>query len=240
MIFHKTSAALAALVLAAGVLTAAAGSARAEPGFTGMQIQGMHPAFADALDLDRAAGVLVRDVLLGGPADKAGVRRGDLITSFDGAPVNTVGNLASMVSETSPGGTHTVTVRRANGDEAALTLNIAQRPESWTIENKATGVIPDHGLTMVTLTQQMRNNMAVRWGVNGVGVTVVEDPSDPGFKTDMKRGEVIVQVNQSDVWLPEQVIDAYRGAKAQGRKSVMLLVNGLAGFRFSVLTIPQN
>ncbi|MHC8510069.1 MAG: PDZ domain-containing protein [Rhodospirillales bacterium] len=239
MIFHKTSAVLAALVLAAGVSVSAPAPARAESGFTGMQIQGMDPLFANALGMPAAAGVLIRDIALGGPADLAGLRRGDLIIGFDGEPVRTVGNLASMASQTEPGGSYVITVRREGGAETEITITMGVWPAAWQLKEQALQTLEDHGLTMTALTQQMRNNLRVHWGTSGVGVTVVGDPSEPGYKTDLQRGEVIIQVNQKDVWLPEHVIEAYEKAKAAKRKAVMLTVKGAAGYRFSVLTVQQ-
>ena len=64
-----------------------ASAGAAESGFIGMQVQGMSPAIAEALGLSRARGVMVRDVALGGPADKAGFRRGDIILSFAGKDI---------------------------------------------------------------------------------------------------------------------------------------------------------
>lgn len=240
MVLRKTAVGSAALVLAAGVLASAPAPARAEPGFTGLQIQGMDPMFADALGMGAAAGVLVRDVALGGPAGQAGVLRGDLIVAFDGEDIKDIRALVSAVNKTRPGGTYAMTVRRADGRETELTLKLTKRPPAWQVDEKLTGEIPEHGLVMASLTQQMRGSLSVPWGVFGVGVTGVNDPSEPGFKTDLRRGEVIVQVNQRGVWLPGQVIDAYGEAKAEGRKSVMLLVDGAGGPRFSVLTVPQQ
>ena len=72
-ICKRLSLSLAAILLAAAILTALIKPAAAESGFTGMQIQGMSQQTASALGLKSTDGVLVRDVALGGPADKAGI-----------------------------------------------------------------------------------------------------------------------------------------------------------------------
>jgi len=77
-------------------------AAAAEFGFSGMHVQGMKPAIATALQLKTAEGVLVRDVALGGPADKAGVLRGDLIIRFNGVKIDTFKRLVGVVTKTKP------------------------------------------------------------------------------------------------------------------------------------------
>jgi serine protease Do len=71
-----------------------------EPGFVGMQVQGMSDEIAAVLGLPQAHGVLVRDVALGGPSDRAGFRRGDLIVEFDGRPIDSFETMLKVVGET--------------------------------------------------------------------------------------------------------------------------------------------
>ena len=59
----------------------------AEFGFSGMHVQGVNLSIAKALGMSKPRGVLVRDVALGGPANKAGIQRGDLILNFDNLKV---------------------------------------------------------------------------------------------------------------------------------------------------------
>ena len=65
--------------------------------------------------MKKAEGVLVRDVALGGPADKAGVLRGDLILEFDGVEIDTFKRLVGVVTKTKPGQKVKLEVSRANG-----------------------------------------------------------------------------------------------------------------------------
>ncbi len=62
---------------------------------------------------------------------------------------------------------------------------------------------------------------------------------DPEKSTDMdlQRGELILQVNQDTVWLPEQVLAKYREAKEKGLTKILLLVEGTSGYRFSLLPV---
>lgn len=54
---------------------------------------------------------------------------------------------------------------------------------------------------------------------------------------DLRRGELIVQVNQNNVWQPRQLMAKFQEAKKNGRKHLLLLVEGVNGFRFSLLPV---
>ena len=209
------------------------GSARAEPGFVGMHIQGMSELLADAMGLDAATGVLVRDIALGGPAAEAGFQRGDLIVRFDGVEIDSFETLVKRVQKTKPGNSYPVEVMRL-GETVSLTLKAGKWTKAWQVKKTSVAVIPEHGLTMASLTQKLRDGFGIRWGMTGVVVTLI-DPKH-ATKVDLQRGELIVQVNQQPVWKPSQVLEAFRKAKNQGRKSVMMLIDGVGGFRFTYLT----
>ena len=93
---------VAAIFLAVAFLAVAAKPVSAEPGFLGMQVQGMSPKIAKALGLKSADGVLVRDVVLGGAADKAGFKRGDLILEFNGKKIDSFATMVKAAQATKP------------------------------------------------------------------------------------------------------------------------------------------
>jgi serine protease Do len=222
---------LAAVVLTFGLIPAA----QAEGGFVGLQIQGLSPAMAAALGLEAPRGVLVRDVAQGGPADKAGVRRGDLIVEFDGRPVATLEALVPIVQATPIGKKVPVVVTRG-ADRTPINLEIGPWPEAWRVSQSAFHLFGEAGVTVSTLTDKVRERFGLRWSARGAIVTLV-DPEKAGKVTDLKPGEVIVQANQEDVWLPAQLADRVARAKAQGRAHLLLLVEGADGFRYSLLPV---
>lgn len=202
-----------------------------------MHIQGMSELLADALGMEETTGVLVRDIALGGPAAQAGFHRGDLIVEFDGTAVDTFETLVKLVQATKPGGTYPVDVIRL-GERVSLTLKAGTWTPAWQIEKTSVAVIPEHGLTMASLTKKLRDGFGIRWGMTGVVVTLV-DPKHAS-KVDLQRGELIVQVNQKAVWEPAQVLKAFQDAKKAGRNSVMMLIDGFGGFRFIYLTTTKT
>jgi serine protease Do len=230
---HRLST--AGLAVAVFLASTVLNSAAADPGFVGMEVQGLSPGVAAALGLKDAKGVLVRDVALGGPAAQAGVRRGDLIIKFGGQDIDTFERLVAIIRGTASGRNLPVTVLR-QGKPVTLTLKTGPWPEAWKVQTGAAATIPELGLTLAALTPQVRERMGVRWGAVGVIVTIVDDTKVKGMS--LKRGELIHQVNQHDVWLPEQMVTRIKEAKAEGRKEVLLLVEGVNGFRYVLLPVP--
>ncbi len=225
---------IAGLATAVFVASTPLNSAAADPGFVGMEVQGVPPEAAAALGLKEAKGVLVRDVALNGPAAQAGVKRGDLIVKFGGQDIDTFERLVAVIRGTTSGRDLPVTVLR-QGKPVNLTLKTGPWPEAWKVQTGAAATIPELGLTLAALTPQVRERMGVRWGAVGVIVTIVDDTKVKGMS--LKRGELIHQVNQHDVWLPEQMVARIKEARTQGRKEVLLLVEGVNGFRYVLLPV---
>ena len=212
--------------------------AAAEAAFFGMHLQGMQPEMAEALGLERSYGVMVRDVALGGPSDKAGFRRGDLIVRFGGKDIDTFKQLVTIAGATQAGETVSATVRRG-GAEVDLALETGKWPKGWRIKRDAFFNLPEAGITLAAVTPKVRKQFGLRWGSIGVLVTLIDETKTEGM--DLRVGDVVVQVNQQRVWNPKQIAGAYRKAKNNGRKSLLLLVEGMEGvrngFRFSSLPV---
>lgn len=230
--------------LAAACLTAAAGvgPAAAQSPFLGMQVQGMPPEAAGALSLDGTAGVLVRDVVLGAAADKAGIQRGDLIIEFGGQPITSFEALVKVAGTLIPGNEVGAVVLR-EGKKVEVGIRPDIRPEAWGHIPQGFAAIPDLGLTLASLTDKVREQFGVRWESRGVLVTLVDETITKTLEppVDLARGEVIVQVNQKPVWLADQVMAEIASARFAGRKFVLLLVEGSEpgrrGYRFSLLPV---
>lgn len=216
------------------VLVRAAPAPAAEFGFSGMHVQGVNQAIATALGLAKAEGVMVMDVALGGPADAAGVQRGDRVTVFDGTAIDTFNRLVKVVTQTKPGQTVDLTVQRADG-EHAMKMTLGVKSPAWKVSKGAVINFSTIGITLASITEKIRQRFKIRWGSVGVLVTLI----DPAFADRMllKRGDVIVQVNQHDVWEPAQVQDAYDKAKAAKIPQLLMLIERADGFSFMMLPV---
>lgn len=223
---------LGAACVAAVLLGAPAGAA-AESGFSGLHVQGMSLEIAKALGRDAADGVLVRDLALGGPADMAGIRRGDLILEFAGKKIDSFQRMVKAAGATRPGQEIEVRVLRG-GKPVTLSLTLGKRTPPWRVTESKVATHPPSGLTLASLTQKLRKGFGLRWGAIGVVVTLVDpDRSDIG----LRRGDIIRQVNQEEVWLPDQVFDLYKEAKKDGRKELLLLIERINGFHFMLFPV---
>lgn len=217
----------------AALLAMASSAGAADSGFLGMNVQGMSPATAAALGRKSADGVLVRDVALGGPADKAGVKRGDLIVKFAGRKIDSFESMVKAAGATRPGEEAKIELLR-EGKPVTLAMRLGQWTDAWRVGAGAVANHPASGLTLASLTSKLRDGFNLRWGTLGVLVTLV-DPN----RTDigLRRGDVIAQVNQVAVWKPDQVIAAYDDAKAAGRKELLLLIERVDGFHYMLLPV---
>ncbi|MCH8237016.1 MAG: PDZ domain-containing protein [Proteobacteria bacterium] len=222
-----------AALLAVVALAALPRPAVAESGFSGMHVQGMSLKTAKALGRKTADGVLVSDIALGGPADQAGIKRGDLIVEYAGQKIDTFKRLVKVAGSTRPGQEVKVLLIR-HGKPMTLTLKLGARTEPWKIAKGSVVGHPQTGLTMASLTQKLRKGFGLRWSSIGVLVTL----ADPERKDiGLRRGDLITQVNQDDVWKPEQVVAKYKAAKKAGKKELLLLVERVNGFYFMLLPV---
>jgi len=188
-------------------------------GWLGVMIQKVTPQIAESLGLPEAKGALVADVVKDGPADKAGLKQGDVIIEYDGKPVNDSAELPLLVARTAVGKTVTVKVTR---DKSTQTFQIQiEELKEEDIAQTTTGESEDLGLTVQTLTSDLAETLGLDRNLKGVVVSEVE-PAGPAAEAGLRRGDVILEVNRQTV----KDVDAYRKAiKAGGKgKSVLFLV----------------
>ena len=230
----KTSRFLFMIYLAIGFFTLSTPVYGAEFGFSGMQVQGIDRLIAKALNLRKAAGVIVRDVALGGPADIASIKRGDLITHFNNTEIDNFKRLVAVVIKTRPGQTVPVKVKR-KGQTFEFSLKLILKPKAWSVIKREVTHFTTIGLTIVSITPDIRKRFNIPWGSVGVLVTMI----DPAFASRMllRRGDVIVQVNQFDVWRPDQIKQHYNEAKAARRSHLLILIKRVEGFSYMMLPV---
>ena len=103
-------------------------------GWIGVAVQDLTPELAESFRLANVQGVLISEVLRGGPADKAGVKRGDILTMIDGKPLPDSTTMLDVVSAIKPGATVPLKLVR-NGKERVLQVTIGKRPEPKDSDN---------------------------------------------------------------------------------------------------------
>jgi serine protease Do len=221
-------------------------SGHVDRGWLGVQIQEVTPEIASSLGLDQnhPAGALVSSVSTDSPAAKAGVKVGDVIEKFNGKPVDKMRDLPHIVAETPIGTKIDLGVFR-KGEHLSLPTTIEKLDDTkvasvdpQTGEEKP-GKAPSLGLTLSNLNPEIRKRLSIPKDVNGVLVSRVKEGS-PAADKGIEAGDVIVQVDQTPVTKPDEIIQKVRDATKSGKsKSVLLLVNRHGQNRYVALT-PED
>jgi serine protease Do len=169
-------------------------------GWLGVMIQKITPELKEKLHLKDESGALVADVTAGGPADKAGIERGDVIVSYDGKKIKEMRDLPYLVASTPVGKTVTVEVVR-KGHTKSFQVKIEELKE----EKEAQAVRkaePDLGMTVEEITPELARNFGIS-ETEGLVVAQVEE-NTPAAEAGIKAGDVILEVDQVPVKNLEQ------------------------------------
>ncbi|HZH26723.1 MAG TPA: DegQ family serine endoprotease [Azospirillaceae bacterium] len=203
-------------------------------GFLGVSIQPVTPDIAEALGLKERRGALVASVQPNGPAAGAGIQPGDVITSFNGQPVNAPRELSRAVAQTGVGSTATVELLR-NGRAQTVQVQVAKlEPQQTRTAAAAPSQQPGNlGMTLAPVSPANRERFQIPPNVEGVVVMSIA-PGSPAAERGLQPGDVIKRVGQQPVDDPQDVADAVRQAREERRDSVLVLVQR----RDSALFVP--
>ncbi|MGP1395318.1 MAG: DegQ family serine endoprotease [Inquilinaceae bacterium] len=193
-------------------------------GWLGVNIQTVTPDLADALGLDSATGALVSNVMPGSPAQRAGLRQGDVILSFGGAEVETMRDLPRLVADTPVGDRIDLEVLRG-GDRLTLDA-VIERLED---EQVASAPVPDQGtgtlgLELASLTAEQRQSLGLSDDIQGALVTDVA-PDSPAAEAGLRPGDLIVEAASQPVVSPAEMVERVERAKETDQRALLLLVN---------------
>ena len=169
-------------------------------GWLGVMIQKITPELKDKLKLKDERGALVADVTPNGPADKAGIKRGDVIVSFDGKVIKQMKDLPYIVGTTPVNKTVLVEVIR-KGQKKDFQIKLGELKEDK--ESKETGQEkPYLGMTVEELTPQLAQNLGIP-ETSGLVVVQVNN-NTPAAEAGLKQGDIILEIDQITVKKLEQ------------------------------------
>jgi serine protease Do len=207
-------------------------------GKIGVQIDAVSRELAESLGLGQARGALVRVVERGEAADKAGVQAGDIITSFNGKPVERASDLPRLVGETKPGSVVPMQVLRMG---KTLTLNV--KVGEWIMDKKPSAKPSDEnkpesvgkanalGVKVIDLNDAQKRQLGVSGGV------LVEAVQNGAARDGLRVGDVILAVGNTAVNSAAQ-FNALSAQLPAGKPVAVLVRRGDAGLY--VLLRPQS
>ncbi len=208
----------------------------------GVKIQTMTPEIASSLGFKEPKGALVLEANTGGPAEKAGIREGDVITSINGQPVTNMRKLPRIVAEKQIGEKITLEYLRngktqtsvatlgeldSDKDEAVADSKLVKPQQKAIAKGEVKRLI---GIELIEVSQEL----AKRYDLpteKGLLVTAV-NPEGGAAEQGINEGNIIVKANNEPVTKISDFETAVTNAKKQGRNSILLLVMGGDETRF--------
>jgi serine protease Do len=204
-------------------------------GWLGVMIQDVTAELAESFGLKEAKGVLLSDITKGSPAEKAGLKRGDILTRFNGKEAEDAHTLSRLVAATPPDTKVAVAVIR-DGKEKTIEVAIGTMPQ------EEGGQLPettsDWGLTVQDITPELAQQLGLDSEEKGAVISGVE-PGSPAAEAGLRTGDVIKEVNHHGV----RDLDDYSRAleKAKGDRTVLFLVQRGSGTLYVVLkSVPKG
>jgi len=190
---------------------------KVERGRIGVAIQEVNASLAKSFGLDKPQGALLSSVESGGPADKAQLKTGDVILSFNGKAVETSSQLPPMVAAMKPGTKASVEIWR-NGKKQNMTVTVGEMPTERVASAQPK---PDDGakfgLAVRPLSPDERSQLGGEQGL------LVEQASGPAAKAGLRPGDVILAVNGTPV---KSVDDLKRSVNKSNNTAALLIRRG--------------
>lgn len=205
---------------------------RVDRGYIGALIQNLTKDLAQSFSYKGTDGVLIGDVTEDGPAEKAGLKSGDIVTKLNGRPVGTSSQFRNRIAATKPNTAVTLEVfRDGQLQNFRVTVGLLDDKVIVSSEGDASSST-DLGLTVRTLTAQMAEELGYTSGLKGVVVTDV-DPVGIAASAGLRPKDVIVSVNNDRV----EDADKFREAlqRHDPKQGLRLLVRSEGFSRFVFL-----
>jgi serine protease Do len=175
----------------------------------GVTVQPVTSDLAQSLGLKEVGGAIVSSVASGSAADRAGVKRGDVIKSFNGQGVQDINSLRNRVAEAAPGSSATMVIVR-DGSERTVAVKLDEAGSSKSARRETDDASDDKaalGVSVAPLTAELAARAGLQKDARGL---VVEEVSPDGraAKSGIERGDIIQEVNRQ----PVQSVDELRAA----------------------------
>jgi Do/DeqQ family serine protease len=206
--------------MARNVMNALITHGQVRRGRLGVTVQPVTSDLAEALKLDTVAGALVNEVQNDGPAERAGIERGDVITALNGASVPDTNSLRNRVAQLGPGAQVELTIVRGGKPRTvSATLDELPSRSASNVNPAQEGGERTAGLAVEPLTPERARQLRLPEDATGLLVRRVE-PSGPAADAGIRAGDVIQQVDD----VPVQSAAELRNTLSKGDGPALVLV----------------
>ena len=208
-------------------------------GMLGVGIQNVSAGFARTYHLPSLNGAAIREVQPDGPAAKAGLQIGDVITGFDGRKIYDSSELPPVVAMTKPGTEATLNILR-DGKPMTVKVKVGEMPRNGVSPEFLAGAPPatsGRGLLGLTV-QDISPGMRQQLGYNGKGGVVVTDVQGPAAQAGLSPGDVILRVGNRPVNNVAEFRRETAGVKTGS--TVLLLVSHQGQNQFVAVSVPEK
>jgi Do/DeqQ family serine protease len=208
--------------MAASVMKSLIETGTVSRGFLGVSGEAVTPDIAEQVHLPKDAnGLIISDTEVDSPADKAGIKRGDVIVAVNGKQIHDQDDLRLTISQMSPGSKVTLNVAR-DGKPMVVNVTLAQFSE------KPNELLP--GVEVGKLTDDVRRHLGIDSRITGLVVAKVDEKST--YAPDLPQGAVIVEINRS----PVEDLAAAKSLLHSGHNLLLVYYQGFQ--RYLVVTKP--
>ncbi len=199
-------------------------------GYLGIMIQPLTADLAKSFELKNEKGILIAQVTKNSPADKAGLKAGDVIVNFQGRPVSEVGDFRNQVAMEQPGSKVEFDIIR-DGKQRSVTVKIDKLTDNKLATQESSQASEKLGLAVQTITADLAKQLGIKAG-KGVVVTEVA-PGSVAMMAGISRGSVILEVNRKAV---NTAAEFDQAVKSSANNKVLLLVRDDEVSRYVVLS----
>ncbi len=216
--------------VAKGMLSQLKTKGKVARGWLGVVIQKVTPEIAKSFGLKEPEGALVSDVMEHSPAEKAGIRRGDIVVSFDGKRIKEMDMLPRLVGSAEIGKEAKVGVVR-DGKEFAVNITVGELKEESLQASQRSETGKDFGLIVQNITPEIAKHLGLK-GNDGVIITDIQ-PDSPAQDADLRSGDVVKEIDRKPIRNVADFRDAIK--KGKSKEGIVLLVKRESSTFYTVL-----
>ncbi len=202
-------------------------------GWLGVQIQPLTADLAKQFKLKDDNGVVLVDVVEGGPAEKGGLKRGDVVVEYDGTKISDPFHFRNTVAETKPGKQVTVSIIR-DGNPLTVNVTIGELPSESKVVASVEADNALNGVTVQELSDEYRQKMNISEREKGVVVSnIAEDSPALGV---LNKGDVILEIRHKSVTDVKEYNKIVSGIEGNSDVLMLIVKNGVRQY----VTIPAK